>query len=102
MVLRAVTLDDKYGLDKGRIYLTGTQALVRLPMMQRQRDILAGLTIRRAPIKPIEFPEQSPLRIDSEFDPQVYPDATTVVTAREQPASVTDRTTNILEHKIGR
>ena len=43
MALRAVTLDDKYGLDKGRIYLTGTQALVRLPMMQRQRDALAGL-----------------------------------------------------------
>ena len=33
-----VTLDDKYSLDKGRIYITGTQALVRLPMIQRQRD----------------------------------------------------------------
>src|SRR5437588_380379 len=43
MALVAVTLDDKYALDRGRIYLTGTQALVRLPMMQRQRDILAGL-----------------------------------------------------------
>src|SRR5712664_3494276 len=43
MALAAVTLDDKYGLDKGRIYLTGTQALVRLPMMQRQRDLAAGL-----------------------------------------------------------
>src|SRR6516165_6265522 len=43
MALAAVTLDDKYVLDKGRIYLTGTQALVRLPMMQRQRDIAAGL-----------------------------------------------------------
>jgi indolepyruvate ferredoxin oxidoreductase len=43
MALAAVTLDDKYGLDKGRIYLTGTQALVRLPMMQRQRDVAAGL-----------------------------------------------------------
>src|SRR5256885_8402736 len=39
----AVTLDDKYQLDRGRIYLTGTQALVRLPMMQRQRDLAAGL-----------------------------------------------------------
>jgi indolepyruvate ferredoxin oxidoreductase len=38
-----VTLDDKYTLDHGRIYLTGIQALVRLPMMQRQRDIGAGL-----------------------------------------------------------
>ena len=39
----AVTLDDKYVLESGRVYLTGTQALVRLPMMQRQRDLAAGL-----------------------------------------------------------
>src|SRR4051812_25981734 len=39
----AVTLDDKYTLDKGRIYLTGTQALVRLPLLQRQRDVASGL-----------------------------------------------------------
>ena len=43
MALAAVTLDDKYVLDKGRVYLTGTQALVRLPIMQRQRDAAAGL-----------------------------------------------------------
>ena len=43
MALKAVTLDDKYRLDEGRVYLTGTQALVRLPMMQRQRDVAAGL-----------------------------------------------------------
>jgi indolepyruvate ferredoxin oxidoreductase len=43
MALAAITLDDKYVLEKGRVYLTGTQALVRLPMMQRQRDIAAGL-----------------------------------------------------------
>jgi indolepyruvate ferredoxin oxidoreductase len=43
MALAAVTLDDKYGLEKGRVYLTGTQALVRLPMMQRQRDVAVGL-----------------------------------------------------------
>jgi indolepyruvate ferredoxin oxidoreductase len=41
--LAAVTLDDKYTVEKGRVYLTGTQALVRLPMMQRQRDVAAGL-----------------------------------------------------------
>jgi len=39
----AVTLDDKYLLESGRVYLTGTQALVRLPMMQRQRDQAGGL-----------------------------------------------------------
>src|ERR1041385_8372313 len=41
--LAAVTLDDKYLLERGRVYLTGTQALVRLPMVQRQRDAAAGL-----------------------------------------------------------
>ena len=43
MGLVAVTLEDKYVLDRGRVYLTGTQALVRLPIMQRQRDAAAGL-----------------------------------------------------------
>ena len=39
----SVTLDDKYLQTHGRVYLTGTQALVRLPMIQRQRDLAAGL-----------------------------------------------------------
>ncbi|MCH7554929.1 MAG: indolepyruvate ferredoxin oxidoreductase family protein, partial [Proteobacteria bacterium] len=43
MALAAVSLDDKYTLDSGRVYLTGTQALVRLPIMQRRRDAAAGL-----------------------------------------------------------
>ncbi len=43
MALAAVTLDDKYVLERGRVYLTGTQALVRLPMMQRHSDKIAGL-----------------------------------------------------------
>jgi indolepyruvate ferredoxin oxidoreductase len=43
MALASVTLDDKYALDRGRIYLTGIQALVRLPLMQRRRDRAAGL-----------------------------------------------------------
>ena len=43
MTLAAVSLDDKYALDSGRVFLTGTQALVRLPIMQRQRDAAAGL-----------------------------------------------------------
>ena len=72
-----------------------------LPVLSGLGHIIAGLTIRPAPIKQIEFPEQSPLRIDSEFERKDYPDPTTVVTPREQPASITDRTTNILEHKIG-
>ncbi len=43
MPLAAVSLDDKYTLDSGRVYLTGIQALVRLPMVQRRRDEAAGL-----------------------------------------------------------
>ncbi|HVJ54770.1 MAG TPA: indolepyruvate ferredoxin oxidoreductase family protein [Aliidongia sp.] len=43
MALAAVTLDDKYTLEEGRIYLTGTQALARLPLMQRHRDIAEKL-----------------------------------------------------------
>ncbi len=42
-VLREVALDDKYALDTGRVYLTGVQALVRLLILQHQRDRLAGL-----------------------------------------------------------
>ena len=34
------TLDSKYTRFDGRIYLSGIQALVRLPLMQRQRDNL--------------------------------------------------------------
>ncbi len=41
--LREVTLDDKYTLSAGRAFMTGTQAIVRLPMMQRERDLAAGL-----------------------------------------------------------
>ena len=37
------TLDDKYVLEKGRAYLSGLQALARLPMLQHERDSLAGL-----------------------------------------------------------
>ena len=37
------TLDHKYTRTDGRIYLSGVQALVRLPLMQRLRDQAAGL-----------------------------------------------------------
>jgi indolepyruvate ferredoxin oxidoreductase len=43
MTKAAVTLEDKYALKQGRVYLTGSQALVRLPMLQRERDQAAGL-----------------------------------------------------------
>jgi len=43
VTLADVRLEDKYTLQSGRIYLSGLQALVRLPMMQRERDRAAGL-----------------------------------------------------------
>ena len=39
----AISLDDKFTLERGRAFLTGTQALIRLTMLQRERDVLAGL-----------------------------------------------------------
>ena len=41
--LASLTLDDKYALDHGRAFMSGVQALVRLPMLQRTRDLAAGL-----------------------------------------------------------
>ncbi|GAP36235.1 indolepyruvate ferredoxin oxidoreductase family protein [Piscinibacter sakaiensis] len=41
--LENVSLDDKYRLDHGRAFMSGVQALVRLPMLQKKRDTLAGL-----------------------------------------------------------
>jgi indolepyruvate ferredoxin oxidoreductase len=41
--LTEVSLDDKWTLEKGRAYMSGTQALIRLLMLQRQRDVLNGL-----------------------------------------------------------
>ena len=43
MSLNRVTLDDKYDLTKSRVFVTGYQALVRMTMMQHERDRRAGL-----------------------------------------------------------
>ena len=42
-MVATVSLDDKYTFETGRIYATGTQALVRLMLVQRRRDLAAGL-----------------------------------------------------------
>ena len=38
-----MNLDDRYTLERGNVYLTGIQALVRLPMDQMRRDRATGL-----------------------------------------------------------
>ena len=40
--LTAVTLDDKYSLEVGHAFMSGVQALVKLPLLQRQRDAFQG------------------------------------------------------------
>lgn len=43
MLLRDVDIDDKYRMAAQQVYLSGTQALVRLPLVQRERDRAQGL-----------------------------------------------------------
>ena len=43
MTVHDVSLDDKFDLSKDRIFVTGSQAVVRLLMLQHERDRLAGL-----------------------------------------------------------
>jgi len=40
--LAAVTLQDRYALQEGRAFMSGVQALVKLPMLQQARDAAAG------------------------------------------------------------
>ncbi|HEU4441697.1 MAG TPA: indolepyruvate ferredoxin oxidoreductase family protein [Burkholderiales bacterium] len=43
MEIAKASLEDKYTVESGRVFLTGTQALIRLMMLQRLRDQQAGL-----------------------------------------------------------
>ncbi|MGZ9083453.1 MAG: indolepyruvate ferredoxin oxidoreductase family protein, partial [Rhodoplanes sp.] len=43
MPLRPVTLADKYDLGKSPVFVTGYQAIIRLCLMQKERDRRAGL-----------------------------------------------------------
>lgn len=43
MAQPAAALDDKYTRTSGRVFLTGTQALIRLPMLQREYDLAHGI-----------------------------------------------------------
>jgi indolepyruvate ferredoxin oxidoreductase len=42
-VRQEITLADKYVQEEGEVFLSGNQALVRLPLQQRARDVRAGL-----------------------------------------------------------
>ncbi|MBD3648988.1 MAG: indolepyruvate ferredoxin oxidoreductase family protein, partial [Pseudomonadales bacterium] len=43
MVVKDIKLEDRYTQHDGRVFLTGNQALARLPMLQRERDQAEGL-----------------------------------------------------------
>ena len=40
--MQQASLDDKYTLSHGQAFMSGVQALVRLPMLQQQRDLSQG------------------------------------------------------------
>ncbi|MBA44051.1 MAG: indolepyruvate ferredoxin oxidoreductase [Magnetococcales bacterium] len=42
-ITQPVTLNDKYTLEEGRIFVSGSQALVRLPILQKEADTARGL-----------------------------------------------------------
>jgi hypothetical protein len=79
-----------------------------IPALSGFGRVIAGLTIRPFPARQIEFPAESPLRIEPSTPSIDQPgtrrnqadDELTVLASREPPDSVTDRTTNILERKI--
>ena len=77
-----------------------------IPISSGLGHILAGLMIKtRRPaaaeeISPLETPEGSPLRIDQPTMTSAEYGEETVFGTPGQPASVTDRTTNILKHKV--
>lgn len=79
-----------------------------LPTFAGLGHIIAGLTIRRHRPDENEASPEMPLRIGEPAEPSFAPapafaarqdDEATVIAAATQPDSVTDRTTNILEHK---
>ena len=47
-----LSLDDKYTAESGRVFLTGSQALVRLPMVQRRRDLAAEMAPKADDVLP--------------------------------------------------
>ncbi len=58
----SVSLDDKYRRERGPVFMNGTQALVRLAMLQAQRDRAAGLNTagfvsgyRGSPLASLDF-----------------------------------------------
>jgi hypothetical protein len=70
-----------------------------IPILSGVGHIIAGLSIRSEPAGQLEISDQKPLRIDPPADAEPYASEVTVATPRGAPASVTERTTNILDRE---
>ncbi len=96
-------LNDRYQRNTGRVFLTGTQALVRLPMMQRQLDLKNNLNTagfisgyRGSPLggydQALWQADDLLKQHDIEFVPAINEDlAATMVLGTQQVESDTDR-----------
>lgn len=73
-----------------------------IPMLSGVGHIIAGLSIRPDRARPAELSDQKPLSIDPPTDAGRYSAEVTVATPRDAPASVTERTTNILDRDPAR
>ena len=82
---RNISLEDKYTATSGKVFMNGTQALVRLPIVQMRRDAAAGLNTgayisgyRGSPIGGYDFALQSAKKhldpLDIVFQPGVNED----------------------------
>lgn len=73
-----------------------------IPMLSGVGHVLAGLFVRPDPPKELELPDQPPLRIDPPVEGSQYSTEATLANSRPVPASVTERTTNILDREPSR
>src|ERR1700686_2776531 len=73
-----------------------------IPMLSGVGHIIAGLSIRPDPARPAELSDQKPLSIDPPTNVGRYSAEVTAATPRDAPASVTERTTNILDRDPAR
>ena len=69
-----------------------------IPILSGVGHIIAGMSIKVGQQKQIELPDESPLRIEEQTAPsfRAHPDFV-IASNRPSPASVTERTTNILD-----
>ncbi|WP_238366653.1 indolepyruvate ferredoxin oxidoreductase family protein [Mesobacterium pallidum] len=80
MTLQAVSLQDRFDLTKSPVLLTGTQALVRLMLMQKERDRQAGLNTaglctgyRGSPLGSVDMQMQRAEKLLTEHDIRFQP-----------------------------